>query len=97
MSYDYNRFILEMRFIFTKHAIEKFDQLERLGWVVTKDKIRRTIKKPKWTGVSRHGQKTAMSLVDQKHIIRVVFNKEDDIIKIITFHIARRGKYESTL
>lgn len=86
-----------MKFIFTKHAIEKFAELKRLGWILTKEKIRRTIKKPKWRGISRHGQKTAMSLVDPKHIVRVVFNKEGDIIKVVTFHIARRGNYESTL
>ena len=47
--------------------------------------------------VSKHGEETAMDLVDEKHILRVVFNRKDDIIKIITLHIARRGKYESTL
>lgn len=87
-----------MKFVFTKHAaVDKFEEIERLGWKLTKSKIKKTIQKPKWRGVSRHGQETAMSLVDPKHIIRVVFNREDDIIKIITFHIARRGKYESTL
>jgi len=86
-----------MKFVFTKHAIEKFEELGRLGWRVTRVKIKKTIQKPKWRGISRHGQETAMSLVDPKHIIRVVFNREDGIIKIITFHIARRGKYESTL
>ena len=32
-----------------------------------------------------------------KSYLRIVFNIEDDIIKVITFHIARRGRYESTL
>ena len=87
-----------MRIEYTKHALEKFVVLKRLGWNITKAKIRETIKSPKWKGTSRFGQETAMSLVDEKHIIRVVFDREDDIIiKVITFHIARRGTYESTL
>lgn len=86
-----------MKFVFTKHAIEKFTELERLGWRINKDKIKRTINNPKWRGISRHGQETAMSLIDQTHIIRIVFDRGDGIIKVITFHIARRGKYESTL
>lgn len=61
-----------MRFIFTKHAIEKFTELKILGWKITKTKIRGTIRKPRWNGTSRHGQETAMSLVDAKHIIRVI-------------------------
>lgn len=86
-----------MKFVFTKHAIEKFVQLEGLGWKLTKTKIKITIRKPRWRGTSRHGQRTAMNIVAKNHIVRVVFNREDDIIKVITFHIARRGKYESTL
>lgn len=30
---------------------------------------------------------------DQKHILRVVFRKEHDIIKIITFYPAEKGRY----
>lgn len=67
-----------------------------LGWNITKAKIRQTIRKPRWTGITRYGQPAAMSLMDEKHILRVVFNVEGDIIKVITVYIARRGKYEST-
>lgn len=86
-----------MKVIYTKHAIEKFVELKKLGWVVKKDKIKTTIRRPRWSGISKHGQETAMILVDEKHILRVVFDRIDGIIKVITFHIARRGKYESTL
>lgn len=87
-----------MIFVFTKHALkDKLPELERLGWQITIGKVKKTLRKPRWRGVSRHGQETAMDLVDGKHILRVIFDREDDIIKIITFHIARRGKYESTL
>lgn len=87
-----------MKFIYTKHAIrDKFPELKRLGWKITKNRVESTVRNPKWRGVSKHGEETAMNLVDDKHILRVVFNREGDIIKIITFHIARRGKYESTL
>lgn len=86
-----------MKFVFTKHAIEKFTLLKSLGWKLTRTQIKKTIKSPRWSGVSQKGQSTAMILVDRKHIVRVVFRKENDIIVVITFHIARRGKYESTL
>lgn len=85
------------RIIYTVHALEKFKVLRRIGWRISRDRIRRTIKKPRWAGTSKHGQFTALSLLDGKHILRVIYDKEGDIIKIITFHPARRGKYESTL
>lgn len=86
-----------MKIVFTKHAQEKFAVLKRFGWNFTKLQVQQAIEKPKWKGISRFGQETAMVLVDEKHILRVIFEKEDDIIKVITFHPARRGKYESTL
>ena len=84
-----------MKFVFTKHAEkDKLPAIKRFGWNVTKAKVKKTVLKPRWRGISKSGEKTAMSLVDTKHILRVIFRKED---AIITLHIARRGKYGSTL
>ena len=86
-----------MKIVFTKHVLEKKIPLIRsLGWDITKAKIRQAIKKPKWRGTTKHGQPTVMILVDEGHILRIVFEKESDIIRVITVHIARRGTYEST-
>lgn len=86
-----------MKIIYTKHAIDKFVELKRLGWKINKLQIKKVLQKPRWVGVSKHGEKTAMSLIGPNHILRIVFNIKDDIIKVITFHIAKRGRYESTL
>lgn len=86
-----------MKIIYTKHALEKFGELELDGWHITKTKIKQTIKRPKWIGTSRYGQETAMGLVDDRHILRIVLDRKGDIIKVITFHIGRRGKYGTTL
>lgn len=87
-----------MKIVYTKHALEKFKELELEGWFITKNKIYRAIKKPKWKGLTKENQETALSLADPKHIIRVVLRREKGgIIRVITFHIGRRGKYESSL
>lgn len=86
-----------MRIVYTKHAVEKFEILKRLGWKITKIKVNKTIKNPTWKGTSRFGQETAMCLIDERHILRVIFDHDGDIIKVITFHPARRGTYETTL
>lgn len=86
-----------MKIVFTRHVLEdSIPRFKNLGWVITKIKIRQTIRQPKWRGITRFGQSTAMSLVDDKHILRVIFEQEGDIIRVITAHIARRGTYEST-
>lgn len=87
-----------MKIIYTKHVLkDKLPALKRLGWNISKNKIKETVVNPKWRGVSKHGEETTMSLVDDEHILRVVMRREGDIITVITLHIARRGKYESTL
>ena len=86
-----------MTIAYTKHAIEKFEFLKRFDWDITKTNIRQTIEHPRWRGVPRFGQATTMSLLDSKHILRVIFDRDNDILRVITFHPARRGTYESTL
>lgn len=86
-----------MKIVFTKHSLEKFIVLKEGGWKITKKQVKIAIQEPRWTGKSRFAQETAMNLIDDFHILRVIFDKKDDKIKVITFHIARRGKYESTL
>lgn len=86
-----------MKIILTEHIIkEKIPKLKTLGWNITKSKIIQTIKRPKWKGVSRFGQPAVMSLLDERHILRVIFEEKNDIIRIITIYPARRGTYEST-
>lgn len=86
-----------MKIILTRHVLEdKIPRLKVLGWNVTKGKIKQTIIEPKWQGITRFGQETAMSLLDERHILRVIFEKEGDIIRVITIHPAGRGTYEST-
>lgn len=86
-----------MKIVLTKHVIEKkIPKMKELGWNITGSKIKQTVRKPSWKGLTRFGQPTVMDLVDERHILRVVLSFEGDIIRVITAHIARRGTYEST-
>ena len=86
-----------MKIVYTLHVLkDSIPRFKSLGWKITKVKIRSTLVKPKWKGKTRFGQLTVMSLMDNGHILRVIFKNEDGIITVITAHIARRGTYEST-
>jgi len=43
-----------VKIIYTKHAEEKFIELEKTGRRITKAKIIQVIKNPKWKGVTRY-------------------------------------------
>lgn len=58
-----------MKIAYTKHALEKFKELESKGWIVTKTKIKEIIKNPKWRGTTKYNQETALDLMDEKHTI----------------------------
>lgn len=86
-----------MKVVYTKHALEKFSVITKQGFKINKTKIKQIIKKPKWKGATRENQETAISLLDERHILRIILDRKNGIIKVITFHMGRRGKYESTL
>ncbi|MDD5147603.1 MAG: hypothetical protein PHV63_03615 [Candidatus Daviesbacteria bacterium] len=86
-----------MKIVYTRHVEEKLLALRKEGWFIAKKKIREMIKDPRWAGITRYNQETIIGLLDEKHILRAVLDKKNDIIKVITFHIGRRGRYESTL
>lgn len=86
-----------MKIVLSDHVIfEKIPKLKALGWKITQKQIRYTVSNPKWKGIRKLNQETAMSLVNEKYILRVIFDRLDDIIFVITVHIARRGRYESS-
>ncbi|MDO8577012.1 MAG: hypothetical protein Q7R82_01585 [Candidatus Daviesbacteria bacterium] len=86
-----------MKIIYTKHTEEKFLALRKEGWFITKRKIREVIENPKWIGGTRYNQETVIGLLDERHILRVVLDRTGDIIRVITFHIGKRGRYEGAL
>lgn len=83
-----------MEFIFTKHAKKKFKDLAKIGVKVSPKDVLVTIKHPEYLDEeSDYPKLIASKSTDTKHILRVVFKIEDDIITVITFYPARKGRY----
>jgi len=72
--------------IFTKHAKDKFEVLRRHGFLVSKDQVLRTLEYPELIDHSRYPLLIAQKQVSRKYILRVVFSKKSDIMKVITFY-----------
>lgn len=82
-----------MEYHFTKHAQEKFLLVKKAGFTVTKKCIKQTIKKPLRLEDRNDGTQIASSLLDDKHVLRIVFRREYDTIIVITFYPGRRKAY----
>lgn len=82
-----------MEIEFSKHALRKQEILKDLGWDISLDLIKNTIKNPSLTNKTRENQPTAISPLDGKHILRVVYEIRSGIIIVITFYVSRKGRY----
>lgn len=84
-----------MRIVFTKHAlVDKFTKLKGHNFNLTQDDVIAVIKDPENIDKESDSPKIiASKSFDKKHILRVVYKVENDIIKVITFYPAEKGRY----
>lgn len=83
-----------MGYQFTKHAREKFKDLERYGFHLTEDQVMEVLKEPEKVEKGGRGRKIAQKRISERHVLRVVYEEADEAIKIITFYPGRRERYE---
>lgn len=83
-----------MRIVFTNHAEKKLKDLEKLGVNVKKSLIENVLRNPLHIdSESDPPNKIASGKLDENHLLRVVFREENDIIIVITFYPAKKGRY----
>ena len=83
-----------LKVIFTKHAANKFEILKRYRFLISEKQVLKTIEKPDLIDYSRLPLLIAQGKFDKRHVLRVVYKKESEIIKIITFYPGRKEQYE---
>ena len=84
-----------MKIVFTKHAaVDKFNMLKKHKFKADKRFIEKVIKNPDHEDRESDLPKIiASKKIDSKHVLRVVYKQEDDIITVITFYPAEKGRY----
>ena len=83
-----------MQIYFTKHARKKFLISKVAGFRITKTRVKNAVISPLKLQDRQDGTFIATVPFDEKHVLRVVYRIESDIIVIITFHPGRRKRYE---
>lgn len=82
-----------MRVIYTKHAEEKLLRKDVRKFKINKQLINKIIKKSRLLSKTKHGERAVIGNLDSKHILRIIYDIIDSDIKVITFHIAQKGRY----
>ncbi|MCL6446671.1 MAG: DUF4258 domain-containing protein [Armatimonadetes bacterium] len=81
--------------IFTDHAKEKFAILKNHGFPIAENDIIKAIESPERIKKGKRGRKISEIIIDDEHLLRVVYEKAKDKIVVVTFYPARRKRYES--
>ena len=83
-----------MKVIFSKHAEWKFEVLRRHGIIIEKKTVEDVVTKPELLEQGLKEIMIAQKVLDEAHMIRVIYVKKDNDIRVITFYPVRRERYE---
>jgi len=79
--------------IFSKHAEWKFEVLRRHSIIVEEKTVKDVVIKPDRLYKGQKETMIAQKVLDEEHLIRVVYTKKDNDIRVITFYPVRRERY----
>jgi hypothetical protein len=77
---------------YTAHAEEKFYILSKYGFILEKKQIEEAIHSPDRCE-ERDEEMVFTKIISQRHAIRVICKREEDMLKVITFYPIRRRKH----
>jgi hypothetical protein len=81
----------------TDHARRKFEVLRELGLKVEEHRVLEIVRKPSVVGRAWKDRFVATGPLSSTHVLRVIFEKQNGNITVVTFYPARRARYESKL
>lgn len=84
-----------MKVKFTKHAEGKLIRKDIKKFKVTKKLIKEIVTKSNHKNRTKYGEFAEIGAISFGHIVRVIYDIIESEIIIITFHIAKKGRYET--
>jgi uncharacterized DUF497 family protein len=79
---------------FSEHAYLKLDILKSHGILLTIEVVQDAIANPDKIEEGYKGRMIAQKGLDTSHVVRVVYEKHGEEIKVITFYPGRRERYD---
>lgn len=82
-----------MKIVYTLHAQEKLKRKDVKKYKITKRLTKKILEKPETKNRTKYGDYSAISVLDIEHDLRIIYDIIDKDLKVITFHISRKGRY----
>ena len=86
---------MKKKIVFCSHAEDKFALLKEHRFPVSKKNVIETLNFPEKTERGYKNRWVNQKAIDKTHVLRVVYEKREDDIFVITFYPGRRSFYES--
>jgi len=83
-----------VKILFSNHAKLKIKIFKEHGFLITEEQVRDVVKNPDTIERGRKERVIAQKAIDDKHVLRVVYEISIEAIEIITFYPGRRSRYE---
>ena len=85
-----------MKFIYTEHVGEKLERKDIKDFGINKKLLESTVKIPSYeVRKTSTGEFAAVTNLKRPYILRVIYDIIGSDTKIITFHVARKGRYNT--
>jgi DNA-binding winged helix-turn-helix (wHTH) protein len=78
-------------------APNSFTVLEELGFKIQEGRVDETLRKPQLVQRTWKERFVATGPLNSTHMLRIVFEKENGNIVVVTFYPVRRSRYEGKL
>ena len=78
---------------FTKHAIDKLRRNDIKKFQITKQLLVKIVQNRQSQTKTKYGEYATVSPLGKSHDLRVIYDIIEKDVKVITFHIAKRGRY----
>ncbi len=83
-----------MKIFYTKHAEDKLKRRDIKSFKITKKLIDAILSKSQHESRTKYGDYSMSESVDDRHDVRIVYDIIGKDLKVITFHISRKGRYK---
>lgn len=84
-----------MGIIYTKHAEDKLERIDIRKFKITRKIIANILNRPTLMKKTRYGEFLAIGTIDSTHVLRIIHVIINLNIKVITFYVTRKDRYES--
>ena len=79
---------------FTAHALWKLGIAQEMGIEIDENSVAEAVRGPREVLLGYSGRSIAQVILDEAHLLRVVYEENDEIV-LITLYPGRRQRYES--